>query len=308
MGHGLRMKSKTILRAILPVGSALLLVLASAWGGDAADVELEKVRTAAEKGDAAAQYRLGQAYLRGLGVLKDLPKAYELIRQAAEQGHAEALGGVGYFYAQGIKVPKDLAEAVAWFRKGAEKGGAKAQINLGQALAYGRGVAVDEAEGLQWIERAAAQGLPHAIYVQGEFHFHGKFGRAQDYGKALPLFLKAAEADDASAQNMLGVMFQDGLGMPIDLAQAEAWFRKAAEQGDAKAQSNLGQLLGPEGPDASKHVEALKWLMLANRTNEPVARNLLNQILRHVPEAEKTEAQRQVAAFRARPSAADAPH
>ena len=271
----------------------------------AAEKTPEDIATAAEKGDADAQYRLGQIYLRGTGVLKDLPKAYGLIRQAAEQGHTEALGGVGYFYAQGIQVPKDLTEAAAWFRKGAEKGGAKAQLNLGQALAYGRGVPVDEKAGLEWIERAAAQGLPHALCVQGEFYFHGKFGRPQDYGQALPYFQKAADADHAGAQNMLGTMYENGLGVPLDLAQAEAWFRKAAEQGDAKAQSNLGQLLGPEGPDATKHVEALKWLLLAYRTNEPMARNLLNQILRHVPAAEKAEAQRQVAEFHPRPSAAD---
>jgi len=264
-----------------------------------------ELTAAAEKGDADAQFRLGQAHLRGIGVEKNLRKAYELILQAAEQGHADALGGVGYFYATGTIVRKDLAEAVGWFRKGAEKGGAKAQLNLGKALAYGRGVTANEPEGLQWIERAAAQGLPQAFHEQGEFHYYGKFGRSKDYQEAYRYYLKAAEADYAGAQNMLGVIYLYGYGVPRNLSQAEAWFRKGAEQGDAKSQSGLGQLLGPDGPDASKHVEALMWLMLAQRASEPMAQNILSEITRNIPPEKLAAARQQVAAFRPRPSAAD---
>lgn len=265
----------------------------------------EELNAAAEKGDADAQYRLGQAHLRGIGVEKNLRQAYELILRAAEQGHAEALGGVGYFYATGTIVRKDLAEAVGWFRKGAEKGGAKAQLNLGKALAYGRGVPANEAEGLQWIERAAAQGLPHAFHEQGEFYYYGKLGHSQDYQEAFRHYLKAAEADYAGAQNMVGVMYLHGYGVQRNLVQAEAWFRKGAEQGDAKSQSGLGQLLGPDGPDTSKHVEALSWLMLAQRANEPMAKNILSEIARNTPPEKLAAARQRVAAFRPRPSAAD---
>lgn len=283
-----------------------LLLLVSPHATLAISKTPEELTVAAGKGDAEAQYRLGQAHLRGLGVKKDIPKAFAFMKQAADQGHTEALGGVGYFYAQGLSVKKDLTEAAAWFRKGAEKGGAKAQLNLGQALLHGRGVQPDEAEGLKWVERAAAQALPQAIHAQGEFYYFGTFGYSQDYHKALQYLLKAAEADYAPSQNMMGTIYQEGLGVPINLVQAEAWFRKAAGQGDAKAQSNLGQLLGPDGPDASKHVEALKWLLLAYRTNEPMARNLLNEIIRHIPEKVQLEARQQAAAFRPRLSASDA--
>ena len=53
-------------------------------------------------------------------------------------------------------------------------------------------------------------------------------------------------------------------------------------------------------PELSARARALKWLLLAYRTNEPMARNLLNEIIRHIPEKVQLEARQQAAAFRAR--------
>ena len=51
---------------------------------------------------------------------------------------------------------------------------------------------------------------------------------------------KDAESGDAKAQHNLGVMYENGQGVPQDYAEALKWFRLAADQGDAKAQHNLG--------------------------------------------------------------------
>ena len=280
----------------------LCLTFSAPQPARAEEKSIEQLTDAAGKGDADAQYRLGQAYVRGLGVTKNLTKALEFIQQAADQGHAEAIGGVGYFHAHGFGVKKDLAAAAEWFRKGAEKGGAKAQLNYGQALLNGRGIPMDEAGGMKWIEKAIFQNLPHAHFAKGEFFYHGTHGHPQSYEKAREYLQKAADADHATAENMLGSMYQEGMGVPTDLAKAEHWFRKSAEQGDPKGMSNLGQLLGPDGPDASKHVEALKWLLLANRANEPQARTLLNEIFRTRPPEVVQEARKQMAEFKPRPS------
>ena len=50
----------------------------------------------------------------------------------------------------------------------------------------------------------------------------------------------SAEQGDASAQNRLGIMYADGLGVPQDDAEAARLYRLAAEQGNAPAQYNLG--------------------------------------------------------------------
>jgi hypothetical protein len=51
---------------------------------------------------------------------------------------------------------------------------------------------------------------------------------------------KAAGQGNAEAQTHLGVMYENGKGVPIDLAEAAHWYRLAAGQGNTLAQNNLG--------------------------------------------------------------------
>ena len=52
-------------------------------------------------------------------------------------------------------------------------------------------------------------------------------------------FRLAAEQGDASAQTNLGLMYEQGDGVPQDDAEAAKWYRLAAEKGEARAQNNL---------------------------------------------------------------------
>ena len=63
-------------------------------------------------------------------------------RTAAEAGDAEAQFFVGVLYAEGEGVPRNYMAAVAWYRRAAEQGHATAQGMLGAMYARGRGVAL----------------------------------------------------------------------------------------------------------------------------------------------------------------------
>jgi uncharacterized protein len=65
------------------------------------------------------------------------------------------------------------------------------------------------------------------------------------------------------AQYNLGVMYDDGQGVPQDYAVAVSWYRKAAEQGDADAQVNLGVLYGMGQGVPQDYVIAHMWFSLA---------------------------------------------
>ena len=59
-------------------------------------------------------------------------------------------------------------------------------------------------------------------------------------------FLKTkakAEAGDVNAQNLLGVMYDVGFGVPEDDQEAVKWYRKAAAQGSTQAKTQLDNLL-----------------------------------------------------------------
>ena len=45
-----------------------------------------------------------------------------------------------------------------------------------------------------------------------------------------------------NAQYNLGVMYDNGEGVPQDYKEAVKWYRLAAEQGNANAQTNLGNM------------------------------------------------------------------
>ena len=84
-----------------------------------------------------------------------------------------------------------------------------------------------------------------------------------DYATALRLMRPLADQGDADAQFSLGLMYQNGYGVPQDYVQAMAWYRKAAEQGDAAAQNNLGNMyFGGRGVQQD-YVRAHMWYNLA---------------------------------------------
>ena len=63
---------------------------------------------------------------------------------------------------------------------------------------------------------------------------------AGDYETAFREWLPFAEQGDAGAQFALGVMHDEGLGVPQDYREAATWYRRAAEQGHASAMNNVG--------------------------------------------------------------------
>ena len=60
---------------------------------------------AAASGNRDAQYRLGLLYLRGQGVIRNVPDAAVWLRQAAERGHAEAQYELALIYQHGVEQP-----------------------------------------------------------------------------------------------------------------------------------------------------------------------------------------------------------
>ena len=82
---------------------------------------------------------------------------------------------------------------------------------------------------------------------------------------------KSAEAGDASARNRLGLLYNEGAGVPQDYRQAKQWFEKAAEQGHAEAQVNLGTLYlqGNEAPQSDQM--ALFWFRRAAAQEDALA-------------------------------------
>lgn len=115
-------------------------------------------KKAAERGDADAQYNLGQYYEIGVDVDEDEKTAFEWYRKAARQGLVEAQDALGRCYHNGIGVERNDEEAVKWWLKAAEQGNVEAQNSLAICYADGKGVEQDDEEAVKWWQKAIEQG------------------------------------------------------------------------------------------------------------------------------------------------------
>ena len=96
-----------------------------------------------------------------------------------------------------------------------------------------------------------------------------------DYATALREWQPLAEQGNAFAQYNLGLLYDNGQGVPKDYDQARQWYEKAAVQGHAEAQVNLGILhdYGRSVPQDFK--KALYWYRLSAKQGNHLAQRRL---------------------------------
>lgn len=115
-------------------------------------------RDPAAKGDADAQFNLGQAYKLGRGVPMDLKQAEAWYKKAADRGHVQAADNYGLVLFQDNR--RD--EAMPYIRASSARGEPRAQYVLGTAMFNGDIAEKDWVRAYALMTRASAQGLPQA--------------------------------------------------------------------------------------------------------------------------------------------------
>ncbi len=238
------------------------------------------VRAIAEQGDSFAQFLVGYALARGLGVGRDPDAALIWYRRSAEQGDplGQAALGMAYWTAEGPRTRQDMQQALLWNQRSAAQGHPVGHWNLGNM--YSQGIGVENSSGTgalcSYLEAARAQladlvcsppvpaqrqwarADPAAINSVGWSLDNGA-GYREDSQAAFAYFRRAASQGDLVAQRNIGSMWLYGRAVPRSLAQAHVWLRRAADQGHGGAMSLLGHsyLYGLGVPASA--VEALSW-------------------------------------------------
>jgi len=116
----------------------------------------------AESGDAKAQYQLGMAYFKGIGIERDPQLALRWIEKAAEQGYGEAQYTLGAMHHGGRGALQSFPLAYKWFERAAQQNHAEAQFSLGVMYRNGQGIPLDKSKAYIWFNLAAAQGHERA--------------------------------------------------------------------------------------------------------------------------------------------------
>jgi TPR repeat protein len=143
--------------------------------------------------------------------------------------------------------------------------------------AYGAG---DFPKAVELFRALAERGNPVAQYNLGVLYENGQ-GLPKDYKLAAEWYRKGADQGYSEAQNNLANMYAFGLGVEKNPAEAVVWMRKAAQQGQAGAQLNLGIMytLGQGVP--KNYAQAEAWLRLAAEQGEPDAQYNLGVMYEH---------------------------
>lgn len=108
----------------------------------------------------------------------------------------------------------------------------------------------------------AEQGHVRAEFYLGVMYENGR-GLPQNHLEASKWYNRAASQNYARAQYNLGLMYAKGQGVPRDHMKAANLYRKAADHGYAKAQYNLGIMYERGRGVSFNHTNAYRWLSLA---------------------------------------------
>lgn len=155
----------------------------------------------------------------------NFPEQMKWLRTAADQGNADAQYAVAYMYQLGQGVPADGAEALRWYRKAADQGDAAAMVGIGHFYEKGaQGILKDLAEAERWYRKAADQGNALALGSLAELYEYSY----QNYTEAMKWYRKGADKGLIFYQLAIGRFYEKGLGVNRDIRQAIYWYTLAA--------------------------------------------------------------------------------
>ena len=129
-----------------------------AWTRGEYDKAVKEWRGPALKGDADAQFNMGQAYKLGRGVKADLDVAADWYLRASRQGHMQASDSYGHLLHYRGKV----AEALPYLQASADRGEPRSQYLIGTELFNGNNTPKDWVKAYAYMTRASSAGLAPA--------------------------------------------------------------------------------------------------------------------------------------------------
>lgn len=289
----------------------LMLVMAIFAGGVRAENVnvIKELETRITEGDAEAMGQLGQMYVQGIEIEKNVPLGLELMQAAIEKGSDLAARRLGMMYYRGVDLPRDYAAAYAYLLKSsenstiarnilnwlyygsqpvmvfdevkaaAESGDIEAQYDLGNLyLTSLEGQAnMDEAQ--KWLTKAAEKGHVKAL-MNLYLIYQGMWSKEYlDPEKIVYWLEKAATQGDPLAMVFLsGVYSVFDFGVEHDFARALQWHFKLAEMGYTEVYGELADLYYDGSLVEQDYIEALRLYLLAANGGNPSAMQKLSDM------------------------------
>ena len=253
----------------------------------------------ARAGDGASAFALGEIFLNGDGVERNLALSTAWFERSAKARNAEGAFRLGEAFRLGLGTPASIEDALYWLTSAAEQGVPKAAYSLSRIYRLGDRVRRDYATAAMWLRRSATKDYPAAAHDLGRLYFEG-LGVTQDKGEAIKWYAAAAKMNFLPARyELASVLLDSNIG---DRQQAIEHLKSSAQGGYAPAQRRLAQLYLHDPDFAFDPVAAYKWIYLAMRawpaeTRTTIVREKID-IGRYLSTAQMTQAMAQIRAWR----------
>jgi hypothetical protein len=148
----------TNVRTFVLVLATLILLPLAVQASDLFDLQIGL----AKKGDAEAQFNVGEMYEIGFGVKQDKKEARYWISRAANQKHETAGFKLLYWDVEREGLKGKNKDKVNELNKIAKQGNAQAQYYLGKMYAHGVGISKNSDVAIELLNKAALDGVIEA--------------------------------------------------------------------------------------------------------------------------------------------------
>lgn len=235
----------------------------------------------ADLGNGQASYRLGNELLSGANLPRDEAKAFVLLLRSAETGNENAMFAISRLYLMGVGTDPDEAEFHFWLERAASLGQPASMRVLGH-LKRGK----DDIASRNWFLKAAMAGDPEAMGWAGGALIYG-FGGPKDVDQGLAWLRRGLEQKDRYAAFLLGVCYDEAMGVQKNLEEAFKHFLMAAELGMPQAMTNVGTCYIDGKGIKRDEQKAVEWYRRAIEAKELLAIDNLIETLREQPRLAK---------------------
>jgi thioredoxin 1 len=108
----------------------------------------------------------------------------------------------------------------------------------------------------------------------------GEAYQAKDYDSTFKLFTQAAATGDSTAERLLGICYQMGVGVKVDPAEAFKWYMKSAKQKNTGGEISVAQAY-ETGTGVTKSVpDAIVWYKKIVATENDDTEKATNSLIR----------------------------
>ena len=210
--------------------------------GQSVDTIDQAIALLQKSNDARQISLLGLCYYNGLGVKKDLDKAYNLFEQAAKKQDSLGLYWAGFCNLKGIGTTYSIGKAyngVDFLEKAAALGNTDAMVLLASVYNEGKLVPADNVQAIKYLRSSAAKDNAQAKYQLGCWYRDG-IAVEKSYDEAFKWLEKSSDAGNLFAQAALGDCFIKGVGCKVNYEKGLDLINQAALKKNSLAITLLG--------------------------------------------------------------------